>query len=81
MRSFSPVRTLWAEVRRLPSARDGAGDRARRLQRLAVVIRQGEGAALNARLRFQGVDYEIVSMETNEVQRSRVTLICEEALP
>ncbi len=80
-RSFAPGRTLWAEVRRLPSARDGTGDRARRLQRLAVVIRRGEDAQLNGRLRFQGVDFEIVSIESEEERKSRLTLICEEALP
>lgn len=74
----------WAEVERLASTRDFAGDRDNRLRRIAVTMRFTQEAVFGARLRFQGADYEIVSIESADGRLGgrdrRLTLICEEVL-
>ncbi|MGF1545154.1 MAG: head-tail adaptor protein [Parvularculaceae bacterium] len=77
---WAPSATLWARVTRLSSVRGVDGARAVRLARIAATVRQGANVALGGRVRFAGVDYEIVSIEDAD-DRRRVTLVCEEARP
>jgi len=79
-RIYLPDATVWAEVERLPAAADIAGDRTRRLARIAAVVRRRTGLALGMRVRFQNADYEVLSIESDEA-RGRLTLICEERAP
>ena len=70
---------LWAQVQRLTSTRDYAGERVNRLRRIAATIRHRRDIALGWRVRFEDAVYEIASME-DEGEGRRLTLICEEAL-
>lgn len=70
---------LWAGIERLTATRDFSGDRANRLRRIAAVVRFRSDVELGARLRFDGADYEIVSIE-DEGENKRMTLVCEEVL-
>jgi head-tail adaptor len=69
---------IWADVRLLSSTTDVAGDRARRLKRLSARVRPRDGLAPGARLRYDGVDFEIVSIEDADARGRRILLICEE---
>ena len=75
---WTPVDAMWAEVERLTSTRNLLGDRTQRLRRLAVSIRYRSDVALGARIRHDGADYDVVSIE-DDGDRRRLTLICEEA--
>ena len=80
---FTPVETVWAGLERLPSARDPGGDRDRRLRRLSATIRMRSDVAPGGRIRFEGVPYDIVSVEPAPARAGPeryVALICEEAL-
>lgn len=70
---------LWADVERLTATRDFSGDRSNRLRRIAAVIRCRSDIETGMRLRFDGADYEIVSIEDDGEGR-RLTLVCEEVL-
>jgi len=74
-----PGPEIWAQVQRLSSTQDFAGDRANRLRRLAVTIRYRADIVLSQQLRFDGDAYEVVSIEDDEPGK-RLTLVCEEAL-
>lgn len=74
-----PGPELWAQVERLTSTQDFAGDRSNRLKRIAATMRYRTDVMLGQRLRFDNTDYEVVSIEDEEPGR-RLTLICEEAL-
>ncbi|MGE0409795.1 MAG: head-tail adaptor protein [Amphiplicatus sp.] len=77
---WTSVETVWAGLERLASARDFSGDRAGHLRRLAATIRFRDGIGLGARLRFDNVDYEIVSIESLGDKERFLVLTCEEAL-
>ncbi len=75
-----PGPELWARVERLTSTRDITGDRTHRLKRIAATIRYRTDIVLGQQLRFEGVAYEVVSIESEDGRDRRLTLICEEAL-
>jgi head-tail adaptor len=72
--------TIFAGVELLPAIAGPADDRARRLQRLKVLVRARPGLALGGRLRAFDRDYEIVSIESDDDRGRRLYLICEEVL-
>lgn len=76
--SWTPIETVWAGLERLSSTRDFAGDRAAHLRRIAATIRFRDGIALGARVRFEAVDYEIVSIESVGDKDRKLVLVCEE---
>lgn len=78
--SWSSVETVWAGLERLASTRDFTGDRARRLRRVSATIRWRSDVAPGGRVRFEGRDYDIVSVEAGDGPERFLTLICEEAL-
>lgn len=73
-----PGPELWARVERLTSTRDFAGDRNTRLRRLSATIRFRNDIALGQQVRFEHDNYEVVSIESDDDQGRRLTLICEE---
>ena len=75
---WTPVETVWAGLERLASTRDFTGDRAAHLRRLAATIRFRDGVLLGQRLRFEAVDYEIVSIESLGDKDKKLVLVCEE---
>lgn len=79
--AWAPGAALWADVERLSSTRDFAGDRGNRLKRIAATIRFRADIALGQRLVFAGETYETVSIESDDGREKRLTLICEEILP
>jgi SPP1 family predicted phage head-tail adaptor len=76
--AWSTVETVWAGLRRLPSVRDLSGDRNAILRRIAATIRARSAVRLGQRVRVDGVDYEITSIESEGERDKRLTLICEE---
>ncbi len=75
-----PGPEIWARVERLTSTRDFAGDRNTRLRRLSATIRYRTDVALGQQLRFEDDAYEVVSIESDDEQNRRLTLICEEVV-
>lgn len=71
--------SFWARIERLTSSRDFSGDRSNRLRRISAAIRYRNDVSLGDRLRLEGVDYEITSIE-DDGEGKRRTLICEEVL-
>lgn len=71
--------TLMAGVERLTSAIDVEGGRARRLRRIAATVRRRAGLSPGLRIVFDGVAYDVVSVETDDVEGRRRLLIAEEA--
>lgn len=74
-----PGPELWARIERLTSTQDFTGDRSNRLKRIAATMRYRTDVVLGQRLRFDNVDYEVVSIEDEDPGR-RLTLVCEEVL-
>lgn len=79
--AWSTVETAWASVERLAGSRDFSGDRRAQLRRIAATIRWRPAAMPGRRLRLEGRDYEIVSVESVDERERRVVLVCEEVLP
>jgi head-tail adaptor len=79
--AWAPVASVWAGVARLPSTPDFAGDRRRRLKRVKALIRARNDVALGGRIRHEGADYEIVSIEEDDARGRRIVLACEEVAP
>ena len=77
--AWLPGPELWARVERLTSTRDFAGDRNNRLQRIAASIRYRTDIVLGQQLKFDNDNFEVVSIESEDDQDRRLTLICEEA--
>ncbi len=75
-----PGPEIWAEVTRLTAARDVAGDRTRRLKRIAAVIRHRSDIVLGQQVKFDGDNYEVVSIESDDPRARRITLVCEQVL-
>lgn len=76
--SWLPGPELWAKIERLTSTRDVTGDRNNRLRRIAATVRFRADIPLGQRVRFDGVEFEVVSIESEDDRR--LTLICEEVL-
>ena len=79
--AWAPVASLWAGVARLPSTPDFTGDRRRRLKRIKALIRARQDITLGGRIRHEGDDYEIVSIEEDDARGRRIILACEEVAP
>ncbi len=77
---YAPGTELWAQVERLTSTRDYAGERENRLKRIAATIRFRPNMALGLRISFAGDAYEVVSIESEDGRDRRLTLVCEEVL-
>lgn len=75
---WTPLEAAWASVERLASTRDFSGDRRRQLRRIAATIRWRASAMPGRRLRVDGDDYEIMSVESVDARERRVVLVCEE---
>ncbi len=78
MVTWLPGQELWARVERLTSTRDFAGDRSNRLMRIAASIRYRTDVGLGQQLKFDNDNFEVVSIESEDEQGRRITLICEE---
>ncbi|MCB2099062.1 MAG: head-tail adaptor protein [Parvularculaceae bacterium] len=76
---FAPATEIWAAVELLASVSSLAGERTRRLRRIRALVRARPDAAIGARIRHGGVDYDVVSIETDDEKGRRVFLIGEEA--
>ena len=76
--SWASVATIWAGLERLTSSRDLSGDGDRRLKRFAATIRFRTDIAPGGRVRFDGADYLVASVEGNDEKERRLTLVCEE---
>lgn len=78
--AFAPVASLWAAVEQLSSIGVIAGGRARRVRRIKAMVRNRPDFEIGGRIRHDGVDYEITSIESDDERGRRVFLIGEEAL-
>jgi SPP1 family predicted phage head-tail adaptor len=76
--AFTHKHYAWAEIRQLASARDLSADRAARLKRLSAAVRFTRDIRVGERLRLDGADYEIASIESDGARDRRLVLICEE---
>lgn len=79
-REFAVVATPWAAVETISTIGPVIGGRARRLRRLKILIRSRPDLAVGGRIRFEGADYDIVSIESDDDRGRRVFLLCEEAV-
>lgn len=77
--SWTPGPEIWADVQRLTSTRDFAGDKENRIRRISATLRARADIALGGQVAFDGVNYEVVSIENDDERGRRLTLICEEA--
>lgn len=75
-----PGPEIWAQVTQLTATRDIAGDRTRRLKRIAAIIRHRSDIALGQQIKFGGDNFEVVSIESDDARARRITLICEQVL-
>lgn len=75
---FTHKEYAWAQIERLASTQDLSGDRGKRLRRIAATLRYRPDVRLGERLRLDGVDYEIVSIESADGRDKRLVLVCEE---
>jgi len=78
--AWLPGPEIWADVQRLTSTRDFAGDRENRIRRISATIRHRADIALGRQIAFDGDNYEVVSIENGDERGRRLTLICEEVL-
>ena len=76
--AWTTVETVWAGLARLSSVRDTLGGRGVKRRRIAATIRWRNDVAPGGRVRESGVDYEIVSIESDDGRERRMTLVCEE---
>ncbi len=75
---WQPAGEMWANVDFLRPLRDRSGDRRSFLKRIAAQVRVDQNLQEGQRLRFDGRDYEIVSIESDDDRQRRVVLIGEE---
>lgn len=78
--SWAAIESAWASIERLASTRDFSGDRRTQLRRIAATIRWRPAAMPGRRVRVDGRDYEIMSVESVDARERRVVLVCEETL-
>ncbi|MCB2114438.1 MAG: head-tail adaptor protein [Parvularculaceae bacterium] len=76
--AYAPGARIWAAVDRLGSVNAPAGERMRRLRRVRALVRNRADVAPGARFRFDGADYEVVAIESDDEKGRRVFLIGEE---
>lgn len=77
---WTPAATVWAGVEHLSAVGAIIGDRGRRIRRVKALVRSRPDFAIGARIRFEAVDYDIVSIESDDERGRRVFLIGEEAV-
>ncbi|MEL7486431.1 MAG: head-tail adaptor protein [Pseudomonadota bacterium] len=77
--AWSAGPAVWAEIEHLSSTPDFLGGARRRLRRLAATIRARADIAIGDRFDLDGAIFEVVSIESADDARTRVTLIGEEA--
>lgn len=77
---YAPTISVWAAVDLLPTIGVVSGDRGRRVRRVKAMVRNRSDFEIGGRIRFDGVDYEITSIESDDERGRRVFLIGEEAL-
>ncbi len=70
--------TIWAAVDQLSAIGAVIGDRGRRIRRIKALVRSRGDFKIGARIRYEAVDYEIASIESDDERGRRVFLICEE---
>ncbi|MBI1365765.1 MAG: hypothetical protein GC153_07370 [Alphaproteobacteria bacterium] len=75
---WAPSETVWAGVERLSSVRDLSGGGDRRMRRFAATIRFRPDLSPGGRVRFDGADYVIASIESADAKERRLILVCEE---
>ncbi|MEZ5983460.1 MAG: phage head closure protein [Parvularculaceae bacterium] len=75
---WSVVEPAWAEITQLASAIDLSGERRAARKRLVATIRWRAGPQAGWRIRLQGTDYEIMSIEAVDGKERFMTLVCEE---
>jgi head-tail adaptor len=79
-RQWTRAATLWAAVDELSAVGVIVGDRGQRIRRIMALVRSRPGLAIGARVQHGGVDFEIVSIESDDERGRRVFLICEEVV-
>jgi head-tail adaptor len=77
---WTPVEAAWAAVELLPTDGVVVAEYGAPLRRIAATMRWRPGLRVGDRLRFDGGDYDIVSIEAGSAAR-RMRLLCEEARP
>lgn len=78
--TWSLSATVWAAVDDLPSIGVVVGGRGRRVRRIRALVRARAGLLIGGRMRHAGLDYDIVSIESDDERGRRVFLIGEEAV-
>lgn len=78
--TWAPAGAVWAAVEHLSAIGAVIGDRGRRIRRVKALVRSRPDLAIGARMRFEAVDYDIVSIESDDERGRRVFLIGEEAV-
>lgn len=76
--SWAPAATIWAAVDHLSAIGAVIGDRGRRIRRIRALVRSRADFKIGARIRYEAVDYEIASIESDDERGRRVFLIGEE---
>lgn len=76
--SWTTLETAWAGLTFLASSRNTQGGRDNRLRRIAATLRFRSNVRPGQRLRVDGTDYDILSMETTDGKERFMILICEE---
>ena len=78
--SWQPAASIWAAVEHLSAVGAVIGDRGRRIRRIKVLVRSRSDFVIGARIRYEAVDYEIASIDSDDERGRRVFLICEEVI-
>lgn len=78
--SWRSAASIWAAVEHLSAVGAVIGDRGRRIRRIKALVRSRSDFVIGARVRFEAVDYEIASIESDDERGRRVFLICEEVI-
>ncbi len=78
--SWSVAKQVWAAVQLLTATPALIGERTRRLRRIKALVRTTPDYDIGGRIRIDGDDFEITSVESDDERGRRVYLICEEAV-
>ena len=79
-RQWNVAATIWAAVDELSAVGVIIGDRGRRVRRIKALVRSRPGLSIGDRVRHAGVEFDIVSIESDDERGRRVFLICEEVV-
>lgn len=78
--AWASAAAIWAAVEHLSAIGAIIGDRGRRIRRVKALVRSRPDLAIGARIRFEAVDYDVVSIESDDERGRRVFLIGEEVV-